>query len=164
MTGTETLFASSQLEITACRNLSVAVWRDAPTVEVLQELARASLVLGKQHPTGSGLLNLVVSGTPRFTEDVRKETARLARDATLFPLGVARVFLLGGFAGIAVRAFLNTATLVAGPSPRPLHAFTNLEDAAAWIAPKLEVGGQRWTSAEIVAFASSQLRSSERAG
>ena len=159
MTGIETLFASPQVEIVASRNLALAVWRDAPTLDVLREVTRAGRTLAKRQPTGSGLANLFVSGTPRFSEDVRSEAVKLARDATIFPLGIARVFLISGLAAVAVRAFLNTATLVAGPSPRPVHAFTKLEDAAEWLAPKLEVGGHSWTSAEIVTFASSYLRS-----
>jgi hypothetical protein len=158
MAGPETLFASSQVELIASRNLALAVWRDAPTVEVLREVARVGRALAKQQPHGSGLINLFVSGTPRFSEDVRAEVVKIARDETFYPLGIARVFLVPGLAGVAVRAFLNTVTLVAGPSSRPLRAFTKLEEAAAWLAPKLEVGGQRWTPAEIGALAGPYLR------
>src|SRR5262249_6914609 len=149
MTGNEKLFTSPQLEIAASRNLALAVWRDAPTLDVMREVARAGRALAKQHPTGSGLVNLFVSGTPRFTADVRAEALKLARDCTLFSLGIARVFLISGLAAVAVRAFLNTATLVAGRSQRPVQAFTNLEEAAVWLAPKLEAGGQHWTPTEI---------------
>jgi len=164
MTGSETLYASPQVRFIASRNLALAVWRDTPTIEVLREVTRAGRALAKQHPDGSGLLNLFVSGTPRFSDDVRAEVLKIARDATLYPLGIARVFLLSGLAGVAVRAFLNTATLVAGPSSRPLRAFTTLEEAAAWLAPKLEVAGQRWTSAEIVSLARAHLPAGEAAG
>jgi len=164
MTGSETLFACPQVELIASRNLALAIWRDAPTIEVLREVSRAGRALAKQQPNGSGLVNLLVSGTPRFSEDVRAEVVKIARDATLYPLGIARVFLVPGLAGVAVRAFLNTVTLVAGPSSRPLRAFTTLEDAAAWLAPKLEVGGQRWTPAEILALASAHIQTGETAG
>jgi hypothetical protein len=164
MTRSETLFASPQVEVIASRNLAVVVWRDTPTLEVLREITRAGRTLAKQQPNGSGLINLFVSGTPRFSEDVRAEVVKIARDATLYPLGIARVFLLPGLAGVAVRAFLNTVTLVAGPSSRPLRAFTKLEEAAAWLAPKLEVGGQRWTPEEILALGSAHLRSGATVG
>ena len=159
MTGTETLFVGPQLELVANRNLSVAVWRDVPTVEVMREVSRAGRTLSKRYPTGTGHMNLFVGGTPRFTEEVRAETVKIARDSTLFTLGVARVFLVGGFVGVAVRTFLNTATLVAGGSSRPVQAFTNVEDAAAWLAPKLEVGETHWKPADIVTLAAPFVKS-----
>jgi hypothetical protein len=164
MTGSETLFACPQVGVIASRNLALAVWRDTPTIEVLREVTRAGRALAKQQPNGSGLVNLFVSGTPRFSEEVRAEVVKIARDPTLYPLGIARVFLLPGLAGVAVRAFLNTVTLVAGPSSRPLRAFTTLEEAAAWLAPKLEVGGLRWTPAQILTITSAYLEAGEKAG
>lgn len=148
----ELLHTSPQVEISGHRNLLVLAWHDAPTVAVMREVGRAGRAVAKKHAAGYGLMNLFLRGTPRFTDEVRDEVVRLDRDAQFAPLGAARVILLPGLAGVAVRVFLNTVTLIARPA-RSVQAFSDVPDAAAWLAPKLQAGGQTWTGAEIVAIA-----------
>ncbi|APR86386.1 Hypothetical protein A7982_11735 [Minicystis rosea] len=148
----EALHTSPQVEISAHRNLLVLAWHDAPTVAVMREVARAGRAVAKKHTAGYGLMNLFLRGTPRFTDEVRDEVVRLDRDAQFAPLGAARVILLPGLAGVAVRVFLNTVTLIARPA-RQVQAFSELAEAAAWLAPKLNAGGQTWAAPDIVTIA-----------
>ncbi|MFT3776460.1 MAG: hypothetical protein QM820_64795 [Minicystis sp.] len=157
MTRPETLFACPQVEIFASRNLLMLAWHEAPTVGVMREVARAARTVARQHPAGSGVMNLFLRGTPRFTDEVRDEVVKIERDSSLFPLGVARVILLPGLAGVAVRVFLNTVTLLARHTTRPVQAFGEVQEAAAWLAPKVSAGGEAWTAGEIVALATPLL-------
>src|SRR5439155_25029688 len=114
-------------------NLLVIAWNDAPKVEHIQQFSRIALRIGKSYPRSTGLLNLVLSGTPSFDDAMRRETKRVASDPAVCPLGAADVVLVGGLVGAAVRAFLNTTKLLARP-PRPTRAFSDLDAAAPWLA------------------------------
>lgn len=162
MSRLDLLYTCPQLTISASRNLLVFAWLDAPTVDVMREVARVARTVAKKHPSGSGLMNLFLAGTPRFTDEVRAEVVKIDRDPTLFPQGSARVILLPGLAGTAVRVFLNTVTLMARQPIRPVQAFGGVSQAAAWLAPKLESGGQAWRAEEIVALTTEYLERRSR--
>ncbi len=107
--------------------------------------------MARAHQPGkTALLDLIVSGTPRFDDDARKGITKLIADGALNPVGGAHVMLIPGVAGSAVRAFMSTALLLARPAA-PHKAFGELPAAAAWLAPKLaSATGEAWTAAEIV--------------
>ena len=57
---------------------------------------------------------------------------------------------LGGFAGIATKAFMSTLFLV-GRGTKSNKVFGDLRSAARWLAPRLSAGKERWTEDEILA-------------
>lgn len=131
------------------RNLVVSGWSDAPRVVQLHKLRRVLEGVAKEHEGDFGLLNVVYRGTPEFSAETRAALARLVGDPLAHGRGVAHVFLLGGLAGAAARVFLGTA-LLAGKAT-PFHKiFGGVDDAAAWLAPRLSSQKARWTAAGVV--------------
>lgn len=145
------VYSSPSLQLGTVRNLLFSAWVDTPTVADMRAVEHTSHGLARPHPKGNAMLSLVLRGTPRFGDDVRAAFVRVNSDPTCFPLGSARVLLVPGFAAVAVRAFLNTVTLVSR-RVRPVQAFTSVREAAAWLAPKLAGGGVPWTAEEIEAL------------
>jgi hypothetical protein len=58
------------------RNVAVAVWRAAPRVEWFAAIRAKTWPYAEQGPGATaGWVNLILSGTPSFTEQVRREAA-----------------------------------------------------------------------------------------
>jgi len=76
---------------------------------------------------------------------------QLNADPTAFALGSARVLLIPGLAGVAVRAFMNTLTLVTR-TKRPVEVFGDTHLATRWLAPRIAAGGVPWSPADIDAL------------
>lgn len=159
----ETVHADSTLRIVTSRNMQVNVWSNAPTVEQLRAHGRSGMAHARQHPGGTGLLNIVVGGTPSFSEPVRVETVKTMKQAELFRLGSAQIVLVGGLAGTAVRAFMSTAILLGRPV-RPSKVFSESETAVAWIAPLLARGAEPWSRAELAALVAQLVKTERRTG
>lgn len=153
----EIVHRDATLRIVTSRNLQVNVWTNAPSLEQMRVFGRTGATLARQHPHGAGLLNVILPGTPSFSEPVRAEVVKLMKQATLYSLGAAHLILVGGFTGTAVRAFMSTAILISNPS-RPNKVFGAPEDAAAWLAPLLARGAEPWTRGQLVALADQVAR------
>jgi hypothetical protein len=147
----ETVHTDSTLRIVTARNVQVNVWSNAPTLDQMRAFGRIGAALARQHPRGTGLINLVVRGTPSFSEAVRAEAVKLVKQSALFSLGGAHIILLGGLAGTAVRTFLNTAILLGRPQ-RPNKVFDEAETAIAWLTPLLARGAEPWSRAQLAAL------------
>src|SRR5262245_41862490 len=146
MRGGGVLHEDATLRIETRDDLLVVVWRDAPTGPQMLAFEKAAREHARAWPSGNACANLVVSGTPRFTDDVRTAAARMSRDRTLLGLGVAHIVLVAGLRGVATRAFLGGIVLVAGLSRRA-HVFGEIDPSAAWLAEKLSRGGAGgWTA------------------
>jgi hypothetical protein len=145
-------FSNASIRIATSRNLVVFAWRDAPTVAEVRQCHRILRAVARQYPAGAGVINLIIQGTPSFSEAVRAEAARATSDPLIAKVGVAHVVLVTGFVGVAVRGFLSSVTLL-GRSPRKSRAFGDVPSGAAWLAPRLSVGGEAWTPAEVAAVA-----------
>ncbi len=131
-------------------NLMIAVWHDAPTSDQLRRLE--ALALDREVDDASALLlvNLVISGTPRFDYDVREQVGRLIKEGRSFRLGTAHVVLVPGLAGVATRAFLSAYLLLSRGAAGPVRLFTEIEPAAKWGASLLDERAPGvWTAAEL---------------
>jgi hypothetical protein len=126
--------------LVGCGNLRAAIWRDAPTLPQVQALRDASLAYAERWPQGTGFVNLIVSGTPRFTDDVRSELAALGRNRKLRTLATAHIVAVAGFRGTATRAFLGTLFILAR-AKIPIKVFASAADAGPWMAPLLGPDG-----------------------
>ena len=136
------------LRILSRRNVAVAAWRDAPTVSQFRLFEREGRTLERRYPKRTALFNVVLSGTPNFSAEVRAETARVSAIDDIFSLATVHVVLVGGLVGSAVRAFLATSMLVSKP-PNPTKVFGELEPAAAWVLERLAPSGEKWTLEEL---------------
>lgn len=144
----ETVHTDSTLRIVLARNVQVNVWSNAPTLEQMHVFGRTGVAHARQHPRGTSLINLVVRGTPSFSEPVRAEAVKLVKHAGIFTLGAAHIILLDGLASTAVRAFMNTVILLGRPI-RPNKVFGEPETAIAWLVPLLAQGAERWSPTEL---------------
>ncbi|CAN5584309.1 hypothetical protein BH09MYX1_BH09MYX1_54110 [soil metagenome] len=144
-------YEDRSLRIIVERNVGVLSFRDAPNVMQLRAHDRVGKQLQRTHKQGTMLVNLVHSGTPNFTQEVTKETARIVRQEQFYDLGAANVLLVGGLGGVAARAFLSTALLVSR-SPRPTRVFSNLNEAIDWTIAMLQNGTVKWTREELFAI------------
>jgi hypothetical protein len=149
MSALETAHADAILRIVASRNIQVNVWLDAPTPEQVRVFSRIGAAHSRRHPRGAALINIMVSGTPSFSEEVRDGIVKLMKLPDMFRLGAAHVVLLDGLTGSAVRTFMSTVMLIGRP-PIPNKVFGDAESAAAWLAPLLTQGPEPWTRVEIV--------------
>lgn len=148
MSATHIVHDDATLHIGLHKNVQINVWRDAPTLSQVRLFAHHAEAMSRSHPGGSALVNLVVAGSPRFSDGVRDEVTRMMKSPTLFRLGAAHVITLGGMNGVAVRAFLSTVTLVARPTT-PSKVFGDSASAATWLSPRLELGRERWLPGEL---------------
>jgi hypothetical protein len=142
----EVLHDEPKFGLAARRNLIVALWRDAPRVEWFRAIREVAWPHASGVPEGGGWINLIVSGTPRFSDEARREAAEVSKRDDLYTRGTAHVVTLPGLAGAATRAFLGTIFLLAR-SKTPTKVFATTADASQWLAPLL---GAQWTPGEIV--------------
>ena len=133
--------------ITIARNVAVCGWRNAPRVEHVRTWHRAGREIARAFPGVGASVDIVVRGTPHFTDDVRKAAEEMARDTHVFDLGIAHAVLIPGFAGTAVRAFIGTVLLISRPAT-PTKVMGDLGQAVAWLAPR--IAKQGWTEAELL--------------
>ena len=159
----ETVHTDSTLRIVTARNVQVNVWSNAPEIEQLRVFSRVGVAQARQYARGTALLNLVLGGTPSFSEPVRNETIRMMKQTDLFSLGSAHVIVVGGFTGTAVRAFMSTTILISRPR-RPNKVFGEPEAAAAWLAPLLARGTEPWSQAKLAALMEQVVKTERRAG
>ncbi len=163
VSGLESLYDDPTCHLSVKRNLLVISWHDAPTAPQLREMVRLAKIVGKKYPAGTAMLDLIVEGTPKFSDEVHKEASRLAKDVDFVPCGAADCILIPGFAGVATRSFLNTIYLVSR-SPRPTKAFPDIATGAAWLAPRVSVGGEKWTADEIAKLGHAHLAPHRKPG
>ncbi len=150
MPRTEIVFEDATLRICSSRNLVVSAWSSTPEPDHLRTLNRALHAQDGKYREHRALLDLVVTGTPRFTDKVRDELVRLLRDPRAQGKGTAHVVTVGGLAGATVRAFLSTVMLLARPEA-PNKVFGEVAPAANWLVPLLTTGGEAWTTANVLA-------------
>ena len=115
MAQTETLHASACLRLGVCRNLVLTAWLDAPEGAHARAMGSAILGVSSRYGLDFGILDTIISGTPRFTDEFRDEIVKIVRDSRMQGHGAAHVVTLGGLGGVAVRAFLSTVFLLGDP-------------------------------------------------
>lgn len=150
MDGLEIRYDDPTLRVAVIHNLTVAQWRDAPTLGQMRALDRIDVAKRRLVTGGVAFLNVIVEGVPRFTDEVREEAARQTAGRSGRDLAAAHLVLIGGLTGAAVRAFLSTVFLLGRPK-FPTKVFSDVAECARWLAPLIsEAGGRQWTSDQIV--------------
>lgn len=138
------VYESPRARFAELRNVGIVVWRDAPDLADILAWHRLGKTMAEEHGA-CACVDVVVTGRPRFTDDVRRASEALARDPRIFTLGFAHVVLVPGLAGSAVRAFIGTILLVARP-PAPAKVVGDVPAAVDWLLPRL---GPAWSAAEL---------------
>jgi hypothetical protein len=144
--------------IVTARNVVIALWLDAPVVSQIQAIARVGRARKSKYPRGVVMVNVIVSGRPNFTQDVRDEVARLYQ-ANLFALGACHAVLVGGLAGVATRAFLATVSLLRRSSA-PSRVTGDVDSTVAWVHAQAN-GVEPWAAPEIRALFTDLLASTQ---
>ncbi len=90
-------------------------------------------------------VNLIVSGVPLFSEEVRRGLRKIAAENPN-RLGLAQVVKIRGFAGATVRAFFSTLM-----TKEDVRVFGSEEEAVPWITERLATSAEAWTSAQVMA-------------
>lgn len=145
------------MSLFSAEELAFIVWRDAPTGDQVRRWHRFALEHARGPYAPGACVDIIVRGTPRFSDEVRREAQRLASDPKVFPRGIAHVILLGGLPGSAVRAFIQTVLLVT-KQIAPAKVFGDFGAAASWTEKLLDAGpaaaSARWTAADIRSLSS----------
>lgn len=159
----ELAFENETARIAIERNVVVAAWFTEPRVPLeLREMERAGKKVSSKYKGKSALFNVILSGKPSFSEEVRSEVNRITSDDTLFTAATAHVILVEGFVGSAVRAFLATA-LVVSRTKTPNRTFNDVDLAAKWVKERLDaVKTDGWTEADLVTFVRYTIGQSNR--
>ena len=117
-------------------NLALIGWRDAPNYEDMIAWHQLGKSMGREFPAGSACVDVVVRGTPKFSDEVRRAAVKMAADPHVFPIAYAHIIVMPGFAGTAVRSFIQTV-ITLSRTPSPSRVFGDVATAAAWLQPKL---------------------------
>jgi hypothetical protein len=117
-------------------NLALIGWRDTPNYEDVIAWHQFGKALAREFPEGSACIDLVIRGTPNFSDDVRRASVKMAADPHVFPLAYAHIIVLPGFAGTAVRSFIQTV-ITLSRTPSPSKVFGDAKSASVWLAPKM---------------------------
>lgn len=152
MPQTEIVHQDDTLRIGVSRNLIVSAWSNSPEPDHIRILHRALHSISGKHRSQHAMLDLVTSGTPRFSDTIREELVKVIRDPRLGGKGTAHVVAIAGIGGTTVRTFLSTILLVARPVA-PNKVFADIAPAAAWLAPLASTEQESWNTADIIAVA-----------
>ena len=138
-------YEDSTLRVGVVENLTIAVWFDAPSADQMRTVDRVDKAMRRASKGGVGFLNVIVSGVPTFSAEVREEAARQVAEGNDNNACAGHLILIEGFVGVAVRAFLSTVFLMAKPD-YPTKIFAEPRLCARWMAESLDGAGEvRWT-------------------
>jgi hypothetical protein len=74
------------------RNVALALWRDSPRPEWFKAIRATTWPYAEQGPGGAaGWVNLIVAGTPRFSEEIRREATEISKREDIYQLGTAHI-------------------------------------------------------------------------
>ena len=115
----------------------VVAWTGTPTVEHIATVDRVNRRQMREHPEGAAMFHLLVRGRPAISQEVVEATRRSLATVDAWRTATANVIFLEGFAGVAVRSFLNTINLLAR-AKRPVRTFEDLDGAVRWMYERLD--------------------------
>ena len=143
------VYGDPTLRIITSRNVLFTLWSDAPTVPQLGHILTAAKDLRTSWPKGVAQAQLVLKGTPRFSDAVRADSvALLKKKAEYVNLALAYVVLAHGLAGTAARAFLSTLVLLSR-TQTPTRVFAELPTASQWLALQFAASDVAWSPADL---------------
>lgn len=133
------------LRLHSANGLVVCVWSEAPTLDEVGDMDRAGQSQARLNGGKAALLNVIVSGRPKFEDDVRARVKKMTQQGQPFNWAVAHLIMIDGLAGAGIRAFLTTGALFAR-SAIPKRVFGTRPECTHWLAHTL---GKGWTARQI---------------
>jgi hypothetical protein len=132
-------YEDETLRVVTDRRLCVIRWLDSPAARHFGEVTRA-FAHAVDHSGGAavGLFNVVDARgkLPRFNDEIRRAAGDMTRAVTPGSAGAAHVILVEGLAGVAVRMFLSTLTLLSrAATPTTIHS--TVAEGATWLSREL---------------------------
>lgn len=131
-----TIHEDERVILARVRNVAFVGWRAEPQATHIREWHRLGKSIAREHPGAGACVDVVMGGTPRFPDDVRKASEELARDSKSFERGIAHVILMPGLAGTAVRTFIQTVLLVSRTAV-PAKVVGDTRSASVWLGPRI---------------------------
>lgn len=149
--------SDEDLYIVGAGQLLMAVWSVAPEMSHMKVLAQA----GDRHRSSlrgekQVFVNVVLDGTPNFSEEVRAEATRHSQRYAPFRAAAAHVICIKGFRGIAVRSFMSTMILLARPVT-PAKVFDSMDSASNWLLTYLQPR-ESWSRESLILLYQSAYR------
>ena len=129
-------YTDATLRVVTDRRLCVVRWLDSPRARHFADVTAAfAHAVDKEGGRGVGLFNVVDARgkLPRFNDEIRRAAGDMTRAITPGSAGAAHVILVDGIAGVTVRMFLATLTLLSrGTTPTTVHS--SVDAGASWLA------------------------------
>jgi hypothetical protein len=118
------------------RNVFLSAWWGDTTVAKLRQVSAIQSEVARTCPKGFVALGLIRSVNANLPADVRAEAERITRDPAPGLRAIAQVIYGSGFAAAAIRS-IATGIQLFSRNGRPSKIFDSLENAAAWLAPRM---------------------------
>jgi len=118
------------------RNVFLTAWWGETTVARLRRVGVIQGDVERQWPKGFVALALIRSANANLPADVRAEAERLSSQPSASLRAIAQVIYGTGFAAAAIRS-VATGMQIVTRQPRPTKIFDTLENAAAWLEPRV---------------------------
>ncbi len=118
------------------RNVYITAWWGETTAARLKRVGEIQTELARKWPAGFVALALIRSSNANMPADARAEAEKLSKEPAMNLKAIAQVIYGSGFAAAAIRSVATGMVLIAR-SPRPTKIFGTLENAATWLAPRM---------------------------
>jgi hypothetical protein len=155
----EHVFSDDTLELRVLGPVSVCVWFGPPGPEHIAQMERGFEAAAK-HATKVALLNVVVRGRPRFSDETRARASAMVRAWDPRMVAGAHALLLPGLAGTAVRMFISTILTLAR-AKTPTKVFAEVGPAVGFVASLLPGSAPR--AADLLALVA-EMSARDQAG
>ncbi len=144
-------------------NVLISVWRNAPTVRVLQDIEREFAKLQAELATKPGFLSIINPLPVVPGEELRREMVKVMDQLDNSAFAMAAVIEVQGFVGATFRGVI-AALNIASRAPYPRKAFGTVAEAATWLSQLNRPAPLPAPSAADLTTATAQLRASSNHG
>jgi hypothetical protein len=129
-----TLHHDESLSVSEYAGVCIAVWRSDVT-QALFECQRAGLrAVTRANPGRAGFMCVIEDGVRPPSDELRKASAAMVRDASADLRRIACVIEATGFLAALTRSVLSGMQLLAGRKANVTAFFGSVSDAAKWLS------------------------------
>lgn len=142
-------------------NILVSVWRQVPTVRVLQDVARRSSELQSELATRLGFLSIINPLPVVPDEELRREMVKVMDHLDSSAFAMAAVIEATGFIGATFRGVVGALNL-ASRAPYPRKVFGAVSEASTWLSQSNTRAVSSASFATNLIAAATQLRAGSK--
>jgi hypothetical protein len=157
------LLDDPQILLGSYDNILVSVWRDVPTVRVLQDVARRSSELQSELSTKLGFLSIINPLPVVPGEELRREIVKVMDHLDSNAFAMAAVIEATGFIGATFRGVV-AALNIASRAPYPRKVFGSVSEAGAWLSQSNRRVVSPASFATDLTMAAAELRAGSKHG